>query len=111
MVHGALPLIYRGDYVTANKLLDEVVALTDERSALYWKALGMMLQGCLFALIGKASDAVEMLTSGITAFRSTGAIMWMPSFLSHLARAHAELGQLRRGMRLHWRSDEHDRNN
>ena len=99
MVHGALPLIYRGDYVTANKLLDEVVALTDERSALYWKALGMMFQGCLFALIGKASDAVEMLTSGITAFRSTGAIMWMPSFLSHLARAHAELGRLEEACR------------
>jgi predicted ATPase len=48
LVHGALPLIFRGDYVVANKLLDEVVALTNERSALYWKALGMMFQGCLF---------------------------------------------------------------
>ena len=99
MVHGALPLIYRGDYVAANKLLDEVVVLTDERSALYWKALGMMFQGCLFALIGRASDAAELLTSGITAFRSTGTIMWMPLYLSHLAEAHAELGQLEEACR------------
>ena len=99
MVHGALPLIYRGDYVAANKLLDEVVVLTDERSALYWKALGMMFHGCLFALIGRASDAAELLASGITAFRSTGAIMWMPLYLSHLARAHAELGQLEEACR------------
>jgi len=99
LVHGALPLIFRGDYVVANKLLDGVVVLTNERSALYWKALGMMFQGCLFALTGKASDAVQMLASGITAFRSTGAIMWMPTYLSHLAGAHAELGQLEEACR------------
>ena len=29
-------------------------------------------------LTGKASDAVQMITSGITAMRSTGATMWMP---------------------------------
>ena len=34
-----------------------------------------------------------MITSGITASRSTGATAWMPSYLSYLARAYAELGQ------------------
>ena len=34
-----------------------------------------------------------MITSGIAAWRSTGATLWMPLLLSHLARAHAELGQ------------------
>ena len=50
-------------------------------------------QGCVLALTGKASDAVQMITSGITAWRSTGATVLMPWFLSHLARAYAELGQ------------------
>ena len=53
----------------------------------------MMHQGCVLALTGKASNAVQMITSGITAWRSTGATMWMPLYLSYLARAHAELGQ------------------
>ena len=53
----------------------------------------MLLQGCVFALTGKASDAVQMITSGITALRSTGATLWMPLYLSYLARAYAELGQ------------------
>ena len=35
-----------------------------------------------------------MITSGITALRSTGATLWMPLWVSHLARAYAELGQL-----------------
>jgi predicted ATPase len=29
----------------------------------------------------------------VTAFRSTGATVWMPSYLSYLARAYAELGR------------------
>jgi len=93
LVHVALPLILRGDYLIANKLLDEVVALTDEKSALYWKALAMMFQGCLFALTGRALDSVGMIISGITAVRSVGSTLWVPLYLSSLAKAHAELGK------------------
>jgi predicted ATPase len=50
-------------------------------------------QGILLALAGRASDAIEMSISGITAFRSTGATLWMPIRLQYLARAHAELEQ------------------
>jgi hypothetical protein len=40
------------------------VALADEKGAFFWKAFGMMNQGRLFAVTGKASDAVPMITSG-----------------------------------------------
>jgi predicted ATPase len=73
---------------------DELVALADGKGAALWKALGMMNQGCVLALIGEASNAVQMITSGITAFRSTGSTCFMPRYLSYLARAYAELGQL-----------------
>jgi len=36
-----------------------------------WKAVGMINQGYVLALTGKASNAVKMLASGITARRST----------------------------------------
>jgi predicted ATPase len=58
-----------------------------------WKAYGMSLQGCLLVLTGKALDAVHMVTSGIAAWRSTGATMWVPVYLSHLARAYADVGK------------------
>jgi hypothetical protein len=35
-----------------------------------------------------------MITSGIAAWRSTGTTMYLPSWLSNLVGAHAELGQL-----------------
>jgi predicted ATPase len=80
-----------GNNVAANARADEVVALADEKGALLWKAAGMMIQGCVLTLTGKASEAVQMMTSGITAFRSTGATLWMPWYLSYLARAYAAL--------------------
>ena len=70
-----------------------LVALADEKGAAQWKAAGMLMRGSVFALTGEASDAVPIITSGLTAYRSTGATQFMPTFLSYLVSAHAELGQ------------------
>jgi len=94
LAHAPLTLIHCGNYATASMQSDELVALADGKGAALWKALGMMNQGCVLALTGEASNAVQMITSGITAFRSTGSTMFMPRYLSYLARAYAELGQL-----------------
>ena len=91
--HASSTHIFCGNYATANAEADELVALADEKGALFWKAFGMVVQGCVLALTGKASDAVHMITSGITALRSTGATLWLPLHLSYLASAYAELGQ------------------
>jgi class 3 adenylate cyclase/predicted ATPase len=92
---GHLPLthILCGNNAAANAQANEVVALAGEKGAAYWKAFGMMNQGSVFALTGRASDAVHTITSGLTAFRSTGATLWTPLFLSHLASAYAALGK------------------
>jgi predicted ATPase len=85
--------IFCGHYAIANALIDELAALADEKGAALWKAAGMMNRGWLFAVTGKASDAVQMITSGIAAWRSTGSTLWMPLYLQFLARAHSELSQ------------------
>jgi class 3 adenylate cyclase/predicted ATPase len=85
--------IYCGDHAAASAQADEVVALADEKSALFWKALGMMNQGWLLALNGKPSKAVPLITAGIAAYRSMGSTVWLPLYLSHLATAHAALDQ------------------
>jgi predicted ATPase len=84
---------YCGNYLGANTLADELIALADERGALYWKAAGTTVRGILFALTGNAPDAVRAITSGITSLRSADATLREPFFLSHLAMAYAELGQ------------------
>ena len=92
--HAALTHIHCGDYQTANALADNLSVLADEKGALFWKASGMIYQGVLFALTGKAADAVHMLSSGITAYRSTGSsAVLMQASAPYLARAYADLGQ------------------
>ena len=89
----SLTHILRGNYAAAKAEADELAALADEKGALLWKARGMMNEGCVLALTGKASDAVEMITSGITACAVNGRNTVEPFRLSHLTRAYAELGQ------------------
>jgi predicted ATPase len=92
--HAAFTYIHCGDYVGASAVVDELVGLADEKRSLFWMAGGMTYQGFLFALTGKATDAVHMLSSGITAYRSTGSTaMLMQLSLVYLAKANADLGR------------------
>ena len=81
------------NYATTTAATDELAALANEKGALFWKASGIMRRGWLFAVTGKAADAVQMITSGIAARQSTGSTVYLPFSLSHLAMAHAELCQ------------------
>jgi predicted ATPase len=91
LFHVAFSYILCRDYAAANTLLDQLATLADQKGAVFWKANGMILQGCMFAMTSRAADAVQAITAGITAFRLTGATLWMPIYLSCLARAYAEL--------------------
>ena len=82
-----------GRLANAQAILDELLALTDEKGAPYFKATGLMYQGMLLALTGDHEEAVQVITTGINASRATGATLWTPLFLSYLAISHATLGQ------------------
>jgi class 3 adenylate cyclase/predicted ATPase len=82
-----------GNYMAASTEVDELVALADEKGALGWRALGRLNQGSVLVLTERASDAVEVITSGIALQRSIGSTTWLPLYLSHLAKAYSELGQ------------------
>ena len=82
-----------GNYMAASTEADELVALADEKAALSWRGLGRLNQGSVLVLTGRASDAVEVITSGIVVHRSMGSTTWLPLHLSHLANAYSELGQ------------------
>jgi predicted ATPase len=85
--------IPRGSYASATPALEEVIALADEKGAPFVKALAMLNQAWILTLTGKASDAIQVFNSGITAYRSTGSTIYGPLHLSVLARVKAELGE------------------
>jgi class 3 adenylate cyclase/predicted ATPase len=88
-----LVLVARGDYATASQLSDEVIALAEEKRALFWKVFGMRLRGQCLTLTGRANEAVEVLASAADAYRSTGSTALVPLDQLYFATAHAELGQ------------------
>jgi class 3 adenylate cyclase/predicted ATPase len=92
LTNAALIHIHCRDFATARTVVDELAALATEKGALYWKGYGMMLQGCVLALAGSATNAVQMITSGIITCRSTGSTAMMPWYLSKLATAYADIG-------------------
>jgi predicted ATPase len=82
-----------GNYENATAVADELGVLAEKKVTLYWKATSLMHQGCICSLKAQPSDAVRMLTDGFAAQELTGATLWVPFALSHLARAYTELGK------------------
>ena len=86
-------LIHCGNYAAASVQTNELAELADEKGSPFWLAFGRMNRGCIWALTGKPSDGVQMLTNAINAHRSTGARHFLPWYLSILSCAYSELGQ------------------
>ena len=83
-----------GDYDSANRQVDEVIALADEKRILFWKIGGNLLKGYILTRTGNPSDAIQMIKLGVNTWQSTGARVWLPTFLTGLAMAHSEVNQL-----------------
>ena len=82
-----------GNYSTARAELTEGIALSGEKSAIFWNAQATASLGVVSTLVGDATDAVKMISAGLAMWRSTGATASVPFFQSYLAMAHAMLGQ------------------
>ena len=85
--------IHCGHFAAAIAQLDELVALAEDKGANLWRVFGAMNKDFVVALNGKAANTVEMISSGLTAWRATGATMLLPMRLATLANAHAGSGQ------------------
>src|SRR5262249_19446509 len=92
LVWASFTQIQCGNYVTGNALVDELVSVAHETGSSLHKATGTTHHGWLLALTGKASEAVHMLTSGLNEWRATRTTVWVPFYLSYLARAYADSG-------------------
>jgi tetratricopeptide (TPR) repeat protein len=91
LLHALFTRMVCGNYTDATADADELVALAQEKTALSWKPLGMMNQGCLLVLKGRAFDAIQVMNSGIAAWRSTASTVWLPWHLTYLGIAYAQL--------------------
>ena len=80
-----------GNHASGEALSNELVTLAGQKGSLFWKAMGVTVRGCIFALAGRAADAAQVITSGLTAYRSLGTTLMVPFYSLCLATAHADL--------------------
>jgi predicted ATPase len=99
LYHTGLTEALCGNHATALTRSNELIALADEKGALFWKTSGMLAEGLSLVLIGKASGAIQMLGDGFRAFPSSGGTVWTPLFLGYLTRAYGALSQFEHAWR------------
>jgi predicted ATPase len=99
LAHAAKTTILCGNHDATAALADELVALADEKGALFWKAYGVIIRGSVFAVTGKVSNSIQIIPPAIAAYRSTGSTLWLPLYLPYLARAYAQNNQFDEGWR------------
>jgi predicted ATPase len=89
----------RRNYATAETLANELFTLADEQDAVAWRQSGLLYRGWVFAVTGKPSEAIQLITPALAVFRSTGSTYLTWGGLSLLAKSYADLGQIEEASR------------
>src|SRR5262249_49169013 len=90
---GSFTRTFCGNYATATALLDEVTALADEKGSLIIKAVGALIQAEILVLNDNAAAALQNNIDGLNTLRLTGQTIFIPIYLSWLARTYAKLSK------------------
>jgi class 3 adenylate cyclase/predicted ATPase len=95
---GAMLLSLDGNDAVLGEWADQLVAVATEQGFPYWRAQGMAYCGWVKVKFGDVAEGISLLRSSLTAFRATGAEMWMPYYTTLLARAYEIAGQIEDGL-------------
>ena len=93
LLHASITHLYCGNYTATCAEADELMALANKVGSSLWHAGGLLFRGWVLSLTGEAANAVELISSALSAMELGGATLWTPSHLSYLALAHARLRQ------------------
>jgi class 3 adenylate cyclase/predicted ATPase len=89
-----------GSFPSALERVRQLMVLTEEHAISYYRAIGMVFHGHCLAALGQVEDGIGLLTRGLTAYRATGTILYVPTFLTWLADGHGRAKQRERGLAL-----------
>jgi class 3 adenylate cyclase/predicted ATPase len=91
---GAKLLPFDGDSAVLDEWVDEMVAITTDQGFAHWRAGTTIYRGWAKVKNDDVSEGISLLRSGLTAYRATGAEVWMPQFIAYLAAAYEIAGNV-----------------
>jgi tetratricopeptide (TPR) repeat protein len=71
---------------------DELMALSDKRSFVMWRALGLAFRGWSLAALDRPHDGIPLIANGLAEVQANG-VLFVPHVLTLLADAHRMAGQ------------------
>jgi class 3 adenylate cyclase/predicted ATPase len=77
---------------------DALIAVSDEHGFPYWRAAGTVFRGWALVGNGQAGEGIALLEAGVAAFRATGAMTYVPFFLTLLADAEGKANERDQGL-------------
>lgn len=97
LILGAMPLLLVGDIRALDERVGELLAVATEHGFPYWHALGTIFRGWTTVKKGDLTGGILHLRQGLSAYRATGAGVWMPYCLALQAMAYDITGQIEEG--------------
>jgi predicted ATPase len=83
-----------GDNAALDERANQVIAVATEQGFPQWRAHGTIFRGWVKVKNGDVTEGMSLLRSSSTAYRATGAAMWMPHYTVLLAGACEIAGQV-----------------
>jgi class 3 adenylate cyclase/predicted ATPase len=89
-----------GDDVALDEPASQLVAVATEQGFPFWVAMGTIYRGWIKVKNGDVAEGISLLRSGSTAYRATGAELWVPYHIALLASACEIAGQIEEAVTL-----------
>jgi DNA-binding winged helix-turn-helix (wHTH) protein/predicted ATPase len=97
---GALQASLARDHVTLDRCADELDVVATEQGLPFYRAWAAIYRGRAKVQNGDVDGGIALLGSGVSAYRATGAVMWLPHFIALLAAGHEAAGQAEEALTL-----------
>ena len=94
LMGGTVLLSLAGDNRALDERADDLVTVATDQGILFWRPIGMIYRGWVKVQDGDVAEGIALLRNGSSAYRATGAELWMPYYTAFLARACEIAGQI-----------------
>jgi predicted ATPase len=94
LLNAAMAKLLCGEYDEAGRLAQKMDALTRKHHFSLYKILAGMLQGSIAVRRGALVEGITDITNGLSQYRTVGAQLLVPFFLSFLAEGYRQQGKL-----------------
>jgi predicted ATPase len=91
---GTILLSLAGDNQALGERADDLVTVATDQGFRFWRPMVMIYRGWVKVQDGDTAEGIYLLRNGSTAYRATGAELWMPYYTALLARACEIAGQV-----------------